>query len=83
VHFRFIDDADWFVQILRRSARDGVDSRRRTPRPESAARWASDLFIGHRTRKWIEMHARTGAPVSRYSFDRKPRTREISHRNGV
>jgi para-nitrobenzyl esterase len=39
---------------------------------ESAAALASDVFIGHGTWKWIELHARTGgAPVYRYSFDRK------------
>ena len=39
---------------------------------ESAAALASDVFIGHATWKWIEMHAKTsGAPVYRYSFDRK------------
>ena len=39
---------------------------------ESAAALASDLFIGHVTWKWIEMHSQTGnAPVYRYSFDRK------------
>jgi para-nitrobenzyl esterase len=39
---------------------------------ESAAALASDMFIGHATWKWIETHARTGgAPVYRYSFDRK------------
>jgi para-nitrobenzyl esterase len=39
---------------------------------ESAAALASDMFIGHATWKWIEMHAQTGgAPVYRYSFDRK------------
>lgn len=39
---------------------------------ESAAALGSDMFIGHATWKWIEMHARTGqAPVYRYSFDRK------------
>ena len=39
---------------------------------ESAAALASDTFIGHATWKWIETHARTGgAPVYRYSFDRK------------
>ena len=39
---------------------------------ESAASLTSDLFIGHSTWKWIEMHAQTGgAPVYRYSFDRK------------
>ena len=39
---------------------------------ESAAALASDSFIGHGTWKWIETHAKTaGAPVYRYSFDRK------------
>ena len=39
---------------------------------ESAASLASDTFIGHSTWKWIEMQASTGgAPVYRYSFDRK------------
>ena len=39
---------------------------------ESAAALASDVFIGHVTWKWIEMHTQTGkAPVYRYSFDRK------------
>jgi para-nitrobenzyl esterase len=39
---------------------------------ESAAALASDLFIGHATWKWLEMHVRSGrAPVYRYSFDRK------------
>jgi len=39
---------------------------------ESAAALASDLFIGYGTWKWIEAHRKTGgAPVYRYSFDRK------------
>jgi len=39
---------------------------------ESAAALASDGFIGHGTWKWIETQVRTGgAPVYRYSFDRK------------
>jgi para-nitrobenzyl esterase len=39
---------------------------------ESAASLTSDLFIGHSTWKWIEVHAQTGgAAVYRYSFDRK------------
>ena len=39
---------------------------------ESAAALASDTFIGYSTWKWIEMQAATGgAPVYRYSFDRK------------
>jgi para-nitrobenzyl esterase len=39
---------------------------------ESAAALASDMFIGYSTWKWIETHAKTsGAPVFRYSFDRK------------
>jgi para-nitrobenzyl esterase len=39
---------------------------------ESSASLASDLFIGYSTWKWVEMHKKTGgAPVYRYSFDRK------------
>jgi para-nitrobenzyl esterase len=39
---------------------------------ESAASLASDTFIGYATWKWIEMHSTTGgAPIYRYSFDRK------------
>jgi para-nitrobenzyl esterase len=39
---------------------------------EAAAALASDTFIGHSTWKWIDVHAATsGAPVYRYSFDRK------------
>jgi para-nitrobenzyl esterase len=39
---------------------------------ESAAALASDMFIGYSTWKWLETHAKTGgAPVFRYSFDRK------------
>lgn len=39
---------------------------------ESAAALASDLFIGYSTWKWIETHLQTaGAPLYRYSFDRK------------
>jgi para-nitrobenzyl esterase len=39
---------------------------------ESASALAGDLFIGYSTWKWIEMHLETGgAPVYRYSFDRK------------
>jgi para-nitrobenzyl esterase len=39
---------------------------------ESAAALASDSFIGYATWKWIEMQLQTGgAPVYRYSFDRK------------
>ena len=39
---------------------------------ESAAALGSDMFIGYATWKWIEMHTATGgAPVYRYSFDRK------------
>ena len=51
---------------------------------ESAAALASDLFIGHATWKWIEMHARTGrAPVYRYSFDRKIPVAPDAKVNGV
>jgi para-nitrobenzyl esterase len=39
---------------------------------ESAAALASDMFIGHGTWKWIEVHAKTGqSPVFRFTFDRK------------
>lgn len=39
---------------------------------ESAAALASDLFIGYATWKWVETHQKTGgAPVYRFSFDRK------------
>jgi para-nitrobenzyl esterase len=39
---------------------------------ESAAALASDLFIGYSTWRWLETHGKTaGAPVYRYSFDRK------------
>jgi para-nitrobenzyl esterase len=51
---------------------------------ESAAALASDLFIGHATWKWIELHARTGgAPVYRYSFDRKIPVSPDAKVNGV
>ena len=51
---------------------------------ESAAALASDLFIGHATWKWIEMHSRTGdAPVYRYSFDRKIPVAPDAKVNGV
>ena len=51
---------------------------------ESSAALASDLFIGHGTWKWIETHARTGgAPVFRYSFDRKIPVAPDTKVNGV
>ena len=51
---------------------------------ESAAALASDLFIGHATWKWIEVHAQTGrAPVYRYSFDRKIPVAPDAKVNGV
>jgi para-nitrobenzyl esterase len=51
---------------------------------ESAAALASDLFIGHVTWKWIEMHAQTGSsPVYRYSFDRKIPVAPDTKVNGV
>jgi para-nitrobenzyl esterase len=51
---------------------------------ESAAALASDMFIGHSTWKWIETHARTGgAPVYRYSFDRKIPVAPDTKVNGV
>jgi para-nitrobenzyl esterase len=37
---------------------------------ESAAALAGDEFIAYGTWKWIETHARSGAPVYRYRFDR-------------
>ncbi len=51
---------------------------------ESAAALASDLFIGHATWKWLDMHSRTGgAPVYRYSFDRKIPVAPDAKVNGV
>ncbi|HSD27486.1 MAG TPA: carboxylesterase family protein [Vicinamibacteria bacterium] len=39
---------------------------------ESAAALAGDLFLGYATWKWTDVHGRTGgAPVYRYSFDRR------------
>ena len=39
---------------------------------ESAAALRGDLFVGHATWKWLEVHATTSnAPVYRFSFDRK------------
>ncbi len=37
---------------------------------QSAADLASDLFISYSTWKWSEAHAKAGAPVHRYRFDR-------------
>ncbi|MGE5814361.1 MAG: carboxylesterase/lipase family protein, partial [Acidobacteriota bacterium] len=50
---------------------------------ESAASLASDLFIGYGTWKWVEMHARSGSPVYRYSFDRKIPVAPGTKVNGV
>jgi para-nitrobenzyl esterase len=51
---------------------------------ESAAALASDMFIGHATWKWIEMHLKTGgSPVYRYSFDRKIPVAADTKVNGV
>jgi para-nitrobenzyl esterase len=51
---------------------------------ESAASLASDLFIGYSTWKWIEVHAQTGgAPVYRFSFDRKIPVAPDAKVNGV
>ncbi len=51
---------------------------------ESAAALGSDTFIGQATWKWIEMHAGTGgAPVYRYSFDRKIPVAPDANVNGV
>jgi para-nitrobenzyl esterase len=51
---------------------------------EAAAALASDLFIGHGTWKWIEAHSQTGgAPVYRFSFDRKIPVAPDATFNGV
>jgi para-nitrobenzyl esterase len=51
---------------------------------ESAAALGSDMFIGYATWKWIEMHASAGgAPVYRYSFDRKIPVAPDAKVNGV
>jgi para-nitrobenzyl esterase len=51
---------------------------------ESAAALAGDLFIGYSTWKWLEVHAQTGgAPVYRYSFDRKIPIAPDTKVNGV
>jgi para-nitrobenzyl esterase len=51
---------------------------------ESAAALASDVFIGHSTWKWIEVHAKAGeAAVYRYSFDRKIPVAPDQKVNGV
>jgi para-nitrobenzyl esterase len=51
---------------------------------ESAAAFGSDMFIGYATWKWIQMHAKTGgAPVYRYSFDRKIPVAPDAKINGV
>jgi para-nitrobenzyl esterase len=51
---------------------------------ESAAALGSDMFIGQATWKWIETHAKTGgAPVYRYSFDRRIPVAPDANVNGV
>ena len=51
---------------------------------EAAAALASDMFIGHGTWKWLEVHSRTSdAPVYRYSFDRKIPVAPDTKVNGV
>ena len=51
---------------------------------EAAAALASDQFIGYATWKWIDVHARTGgAPVYRYSFDRKIPVAPDTKVNGI
>jgi len=71
--------AQSFATIVRQQFGDRADDVLRvypaTSDPEaveSAASLASDQFIGHATWKWVETHAKTaGAPVYRFSFDRK------------
>ncbi len=50
---------------------------------ESAAALAGDTFLGYATWKWIELQRRTGAPVYRYSFDRKIPVAPDTKVNGV
>jgi para-nitrobenzyl esterase len=50
---------------------------------ESAAALAGDLFLGYATWKWIELQQRSGAPVYRYSFDRKIPVAPDTKVNGV
>jgi para-nitrobenzyl esterase len=51
---------------------------------ESAASLGGDLFIGYSTWKWLEVHGQTGgAPVYRYSFDRKIPIPPDTKRDGV
>ncbi len=50
---------------------------------ESAAALAGDLFLGYATWKWIELQQRGGAPVYRYSFDRKIPVAPDTKVNGV
>jgi para-nitrobenzyl esterase len=38
---------------------------------ESAASLRGDLFVGHSSWKWLELHAASGAATYRFSFDRK------------
>jgi para-nitrobenzyl esterase len=51
---------------------------------ESAASYASDMFIGFATWKWIEAHLETGkSAVYRYSFDQAPPIEPGLKVNGV
>jgi para-nitrobenzyl esterase len=50
---------------------------------ESAAALAGDLFLGYATWKWIELQQGSGAPVYRYSFDRKVPVVPDTKVNGV
>ena len=50
---------------------------------ESAAALAGDSFLGYATWKWLELHRATGAPVYRYSFDRKIPVAPDTKVNGV
>jgi para-nitrobenzyl esterase len=73
---RFGDHADAVIAAY--GAKDDAEAL------ESAASLASDMFIGHATWKWLEMHAGTGkAPVYRYSFDRKIPVAPDERFNGV
>jgi para-nitrobenzyl esterase len=73
---RFSEHADVIIRVYG-AATDGEAI-------EAAAALASDLFIGHGTWKWLEVHTRTSdAPVYRYSFDRKIPVAPDTKINGV
>jgi para-nitrobenzyl esterase len=72
-------DAEGFGALLRERYGDGAGeilavypASDDTEALESAAALRGDLFVGHATWKWLEMHLATGdAAMYRYSFDRK------------